>query len=252
MAQPQRILVVGGASGIGAALIISIIRTSTAQVFCFDKDIDYSSSGPLGTLLSFPNRMYGHEGDVTIPDEREHAIATCIRPDVLGGIDTVVYCAGILTPIQRIENLDMESVEMTYSVNVFGAMAMAQLALPHLRAARIARPLNAGFGKMIFLTSACDQDVTYHGWSPYCSSKAALTRFISCFAHEESGISVQGVYPKLTNTKMPENVVKGKYRGIMADHEVERFKTWGKMGEEMIEPPEWCGEAVAKLVLGFV
>jgi len=124
MAQPQRILVVGGASGIGAALIISIIRTSTAQVFCFDKDIDYSSSGPLGTLLSFPNRMYGHEGDVTIPDEREHAIATCIRPDVLGGIDTVVYCAGVLTPIQRIENLDMESVEMTYSVNVFGAMAM--------------------------------------------------------------------------------------------------------------------------------
>lgn len=104
---------------------------------------------------------------------------------------------------------------------------------------------------MIFLTSACDQNVTYHGWSPYCSSKAALTRFISCFAHEEPSINVQGVYPKLTNTKMPESVIKGKYRGIMADHEVERFKMWGKMGEERIEPPEWCGEAVAKLVLGF-
>lgn len=50
---------------------------------------------------------------------------------------------------------------------------------------------------------------------------------------------------------MPESVIKGKYRGIMADHEVERFKMWGKMGEERIEPPEWCGEAVAKLVLGF-
>jgi NAD(P)-dependent dehydrogenase (short-subunit alcohol dehydrogenase family) len=127
MPRPQRILIVGGASGIGAALTISIIRTSTAQVFCFDKEIDYSANGPLGTLLSYPNRMYGHEGDVTIPDEREHAVATCIRPDVLGGIDTVVYCAGIITPIQRIENLDMESVEMTYSVNVFGAMAMVIL-----------------------------------------------------------------------------------------------------------------------------
>jgi NAD(P)-dependent dehydrogenase (short-subunit alcohol dehydrogenase family) len=124
MPRPQRIFIVGGASGIGAALTIFIIKNSTAQVFCFDKSIDYSASGPLGTLLSYPNRMYGHEGDVTIPDEREHAIATCIRPDVLGGIDTVVYCAGIITPIQRIENLDMESVEMTFSVNVFGAMAI--------------------------------------------------------------------------------------------------------------------------------
>jgi NAD(P)-dependent dehydrogenase (short-subunit alcohol dehydrogenase family) len=84
------------------------------------------------------------------------------------------------------------------------------------------------------MTSACDHDVTYHGWSPYCTSKAALTRFISCLAHEESTISVQGVYPKLTRTKMPEDVINGRYRGVMANHEVERFRIWDEVGDEMI------------------
>jgi NAD(P)-dependent dehydrogenase (short-subunit alcohol dehydrogenase family) len=129
MASPQRVLIVGGAAGIGAALTISIIRNSSAQVFVFDKYIDYSESGPLGELLAIPNRMYGHEGDVTIPAEREHAVATCIRPDVLGGIDTVVYCAGIITPIERIEHINIADVEGTYAVNVFGAMAMVHCGL---------------------------------------------------------------------------------------------------------------------------
>lgn len=122
--QPQRVLVIGGASGIGASLTLHIIRTSTAQVFCLDKSIDYSPSGPLGTLLSYPNRMYGHEADVTVPGEREHAVATCIRPDVLGGIDTVVYCAGVIEPIERVEKMDMGKVEGLFGVNVFGAMAV--------------------------------------------------------------------------------------------------------------------------------
>jgi NAD(P)-dependent dehydrogenase (short-subunit alcohol dehydrogenase family) len=126
---PQRILIVGGASGIGAALTISIIRRSTAQVFVFDKNIDYSPSGPLAALIAYPNRMYGHEADVTIPAEREHAVATCIRRDVLGGIDTVVYCAGVITPIERIENMDVMNVEGTFAVNVFGAMGMVLLSL---------------------------------------------------------------------------------------------------------------------------
>lgn len=70
-------------------------------------------------------------------------------------------------------------------------------------------------------------------------------------AHEEPLITVQGVYPKLTRTKMPEDVIAGNYKGIMADHEIERFKRWDEVGDEMVEPPEWCGEAVAKLALGL-
>jgi hypothetical protein len=41
------------------------------------------------------------------------------------------------------------------------------------------------------------------------------------------------------------------YDGVMAEHELERFRTWDRMGDEMVEPPEWCGESVAKLALGL-
>jgi hypothetical protein len=33
---------------------------------------------------------------------------------------------------------------------------------------------------------------------------------------------------------MPEDVVKGRYRGVMANHEVERFRIWDEVGDEMI------------------
>jgi len=195
--------------------------------------------------------MYGHECDITEPTELAKAISLCASPDILSGIDTVVYCAGVMTPIARIEHLKLEDMRYTFEVNLFGLVAVAQLTLPHLRRARIAKPLNAGYGKLLALSSKCDREVTYHGWSSYCTSKAALTRFVSCLAHEERGITVQGVYPNLTRTGMVEDLVQGGYKGVMADHERERFKTWNRMGEDMVEPPEWCGKAVAKLALGL-
>jgi hypothetical protein len=33
---------------------------------------------------------------------------------------------------------------------------------------------------------------------------------------------------------MSEDVINGVYRGVMADHEVERFKLWDDAGDEMI------------------
>jgi hypothetical protein len=33
---------------------------------------------------------------------------------------------------------------------------------------------------------------------------------------------------------MPEDVIGGKYKGVMADHEVERFRIWDGVGDEMV------------------
>ena len=50
---------------------------------------------------------------------------------------------------------------------------------------------------------------------------------------------------------MPEDVIAGKFKGIMADHEIERFRLWNEIGDEFVEPASWCGEAVAKLAVGL-
>jgi NAD(P)-dependent dehydrogenase (short-subunit alcohol dehydrogenase family) len=126
----------------------------------------------------------------------------------------------------------------------------SQLCLPYLRTSRLATPTNAAHGKVIILSSACDSTVTYHGWMAYCTSKAALTRFVQLLAHEEPTLHIQGVFPKLTRTKMAQDLVEGKYKGVMADHELERFRIWNEIGDEFVEPAAWCAEAVAKLAIG--
>ncbi|KAF1838034.1 NAD(P)-binding protein [Decorospora gaudefroyi] len=248
--ETQVILVVGGTSGIGYSITQSILSSPflhlNAKVIAFGL-ID--SSIKLEFTKQQRERLRIVEGDVTVAEDRELAVQTCF--DVFGGLDTLVYSAGVMTPIERVEKLDVGKVKRLFDVNVFAAMSMVQTVLPHLRTSRISHPLNTGHGKILILSSPSDSGGAYNGWTPYCTAKAALTRFISCLAHEEPILSVQGVYPRLTRTKMLDGLISGRYKGVMADHEVERFKTWEEMGEEVIEPPEWCGEAVAKLALGF-
>lgn len=117
-----------------------------------------------------------------------------------------------------------------------------QQVLPQIKQSVSKRSELPGAGRIIILSSACDTIVTYRGWMSYCTSKAALSRFIQLLAHEESTIDVLGVYPRLTRTKMPEDVIAGRFKDIMADDEIQRFKDWSAQGDKVVEPAEWCGE----------
>ena len=121
--KPQVVLVVGGTSGIGYAIVQAILSGPylplNTKVVAFGL-ID------AGIKLEFTkqqkDRLRIVEGDVTVAEDRELALRTCFN--VFGGLDTLVYCAGVITPIQRLEKLDMEAVKQSFDVNVFGAMSM--------------------------------------------------------------------------------------------------------------------------------
>jgi NAD(P)-dependent dehydrogenase (short-subunit alcohol dehydrogenase family) len=117
-------------------------------------------------------------------------------------------------------------------------MLKTQLTLPHLRNSHKG-------GQIIILSSGCDSTVQYNGWMAYCTSKAALTRFIQLLAREETGLRVQGVYPKLTGTQMPASALAGRYEGIMSQEDMKIFTGLD------VEPAEWAGVAVAKLAAGL-
>ncbi|KAF2709054.1 NAD(P)-binding protein, partial [Pleomassaria siparia CBS 279.74] len=243
----QAILIVGGGQGIGLHTTRAILSStpSTTRIVIFGLHADPS----LASLSDLhPGRLLAILGNVTSASDRQKAVDTCVQK--LGGVDTLVYCAGVITPIERIDKVDVSAVERTYAVNVFGAIVMTQLCLPHLRRSSFSNPTNAARGKVIILSSACDSTVTYMGWMAYCTSKAALTRFVQLLAHEERTLSVQGVFPKLTRTAMAKDLIEAKYKDVMADHEIERFRVWDAIGDAMVEPPEWCADAVAELATG--
>jgi len=103
-------------------------------------------------------------------------------------------------------------------------------------------------GRIIVLSSGADFGILNCGWMSYCASKAALTRFLQCLAHEEDDtiVKVQGVYPRVTRTPITEDMIAGNYKGIMRDDEIAKFLQWDREGTK-IEPPDWCGSAVGIL-----
>jgi NAD(P)-dependent dehydrogenase (short-subunit alcohol dehydrogenase family) len=118
----QVILVVGGTSGIGYAITQSILSSPflplNAKVIAFG----LLESTKLDFTKQQRERLRIVEGDVTVEEDRELAIQTCF--DVFGGLDTLIYCAGVITPIERMEKVDVEKIKRSFDVNVFGAMSM--------------------------------------------------------------------------------------------------------------------------------
>jgi NAD(P)-dependent dehydrogenase (short-subunit alcohol dehydrogenase family) len=125
----QVILVVGGTSGIGYSTTHTILSSPylplNTKVIAFGL-ID--SSIKLDFTKQQRERLRIVEGDVTVEEDRELAMRTCF--DVFGGLDTLVYCAGVITPIERIEMVDVEKVKRSFDVNVFGAMSMVGFLYP--------------------------------------------------------------------------------------------------------------------------
>jgi NAD(P)-dependent dehydrogenase (short-subunit alcohol dehydrogenase family) len=117
----QAILIVGGGQGIGLETTRSILSTSptTTKIVVFGLHADSELAWISG---EYPGRVWIILGDVTVAADRQRAVDTCLKE--LGSIDTLVYCAGVITPIERIEHVNIEAVKRTFDVNVFGAMAM--------------------------------------------------------------------------------------------------------------------------------
>lgn len=120
----QAILIVGGGQGIGLETTKTILATSpsTTKVLVFGLHADAALSSLSKTHVG---RVCTVLGDVTVAADREKAVGTCVS--VFGGIDTLVYCAGIITPIERIEKVKVKDVEGAFGVNFFGAVGMVYL-----------------------------------------------------------------------------------------------------------------------------
>lgn len=64
----------------------------------------------------------------------------------------------------------------------------------------------------------------------YCTSEAALSRYVQCLAHEEStnNLEIQGVYPRLTRTPITNDMIAGNYKGIIKDEEIAESLQWDR------------------------
>ncbi|MEU1599719.1 SDR family oxidoreductase [Streptomyces sp. NPDC005708] len=173
-----RVLVTGGASGIGRATA-ELLSERGAQVAVLDRD---------PSSVDKPLRAY--RADVTDDASVRAAVAAAVAD--LGGLDVLVNNAGIGAQ-GTVEDNDDEEWWRVLDVNVLGMVRVARAALPHLRESAHASIVNTC---SIAATAGLPQRALYS------ASKGAVLSLTLAMAadHVREGIRVNCVNPGTADT----------------------------------------------------
>ncbi|MBB5958129.1 dihydroanticapsin dehydrogenase [Saccharothrix tamanrassetensis] len=172
----RKVLVTGGASGIGLACARAF-RAAGAQVVALDR-----ASGPsdLDTV----------HADVAYEASLSGAVTTAVER--LGGLDVVVGCAGISGPVGTpLVDTSAADLAAVLAVNVTGQLLLAKHTYPHLSTG----------GAIVFLASD-SAFVATPGMAPYCASKGAVVALTRALAVELNRVRVNCVCPSVVDTPM--------------------------------------------------
>lgn len=180
----RRVLVTGGASGIGLACA-AMLAARGARVAVLDRD-----AAALAALAL--DRVTGHQADVADSAMVQAAVDGAAL--AMGGIDGVICAAGI-DHEQPLDQIDDAGWARSIGVNLTGPMLTARASLPHLRA--------AGGGAMVFVSSAAGL-MPIAGRAAYCAAKAGLVMLGKSLAMElaADGIRVNSICPGAIDTPL--------------------------------------------------
>ncbi|MCO1576295.1 SDR family oxidoreductase [Crossiella sp. SN42] len=157
------ILVTGGASGLGAA-VVRAVHEAGGTALVLDKDTP-AADIPAKDALTV---------DLTDTAAAEHAVTQLAER--AGGLDGVVTAAGIDScgPLDEVSTMDWERV---VRVNLFGTAAVVRAALPYLKVSR---------GRVVTVASTLGLRVAGDA-TAYCASKFGVVGFTRALAMETAG-----------------------------------------------------------------
>jgi len=155
----KRILITGGATGIGAATCRHLLEND-AQVAAVG--LDGVAGRALASELDDGSFLF-HEADLTRDADVRAAMAAATG--AFGGLDGVVNAAGIYPTGKRLEDLSDEEWDRTLAVNLTAVFRVCRATLPLLRA--------AGGGSVVNIASV-HAEATVPGVPAYAATKGAI------------------------------------------------------------------------------
>ncbi|MBA3292975.1 MAG: SDR family oxidoreductase [Geodermatophilaceae bacterium] len=154
------VLVTGGASGLGAAVVAAVTEAGGRPVVL---DRVAPDSGAEHALVDLIDRRAAEQA---VRDLAER----------LGGIDAVVTCAGI-DSCGRLEDVPADEWDRVVEVNLLGTVAVIRAVLPELRARG---------GRVVTIASTLGLRAVSDA-TAYCASKFAIVGFTRALAAETAG-----------------------------------------------------------------
>lgn len=220
----MNVLVTGCSAGIGLHIVKSLLSQDVHVIGISRRASDLTH-----------NNFTHIRGDLCDSATRDNVVREVQKRGHLHG---VVFNAGILGTLQRIEHLSMTNFQNVFDVNVFSIVALTSELVPYLR----------GGGRAIFVSSGASSS-GYAAWSPYGASKAAINLFALTLAHEEPDIVSLSVAPGVVDTDM-QTLIREKHTvsGELSPSDARKFLDL--KSQNKLVKPEDSGRLYANLALG--
>lgn len=234
----QRVVVTGGASGIGAATARRFAADG-ARVAVLDLDED-GAARVAAALPATGGPSIAVRCDVGDDASVQDAVAAAVAG--LGGVDVVVSNAGVgaMGTLDTVTTADWDRV---VRVNLTGAFLVAKHALPVLRA--------SGGGSLLFTSSAGGTVGTSASFA-YNATKAAVNNMVRSLALDlaPEGIRVNCVCPGPVAT--PSLEANARAAGVSPDQLAALTVPMGRVGrpEEVADVFAWLASGAASYVTG--
>lgn len=197
----NKVVVVGASSGIGEAIARQLAQSGAdvAIVARRQSELERLAGERPGKL-----RPYAH--DVANVDEVPELFERIERE--LGGIDGLIYAAGVMPKIEESEYA-FEKDRAMVAVNLLGAMAWMNQAAARFEAARN--------GTILGISSIAGERGR-RGNPAYCATKAALSTYLESLRNRCSryGVNVVTIKPGFVDTAMTRGM-KGLFWLISAE-----------------------------------
>ncbi len=156
-----RILITGGASGLGAAVAAAV---------------DEAGGTPVIIDRRLPERSPYEAREADVSDTRGVESLVAELAEATGGLDGVVTAAGIDRP-GRLDDVDAAEWERVIRVNLLGTVAVVRAALPYLQASA---------GRVVTVASTLALRVLPDA-TAYCAAKFGVLGFSRALAVETQG-----------------------------------------------------------------
>ncbi len=190
----QVVVVTGGGRGIGRATALEFASEGANVVVCgrrmdaLEEAAEEARRWGVGAAVI--------RCDVAVDDDLVNLIQKTIER--FGRIDVLVNNAGVVAG-GRLDEIGPDDVGRMVGVNVWAPIRLAQLAVPHMRAAKS--------GTIVNLSSLAGRmGMPYY--ATYCASKFAMRGFSEALRRElaPDGVHVVAVFPGGTATDMTESI----------------------------------------------
>lgn len=212
----QRVVVLGGTSGIGFGVAAAAAAADATLVVVSSRRASVDRA-----LADLPGTAVGHAVDLADPRRADELF------EQIGAFDHLVYTAGEPLALMPMDTLDLDAARGIFGLRYFGALGAVHAALPQLRV-----------GGSITLTSGSGSQRGGYGWAVAASICGAIESLTRSLAVELAPLRVNAVAPGVLRSPV--------WRGMS---EAEREQMYRQVGEGL--PAGRVGE-IADVVKGYL